>query len=311
MGSLLNKKKIDKSVVLSWMFRWYMKANYRLVGDKQFVEQAFRKKFKRELDWENPKTYQEKLQWLKLYHRLDLQTKCADKVAVRDYIEETIGKEYLIPQPMVFNHQNKLKPENLPDYPFIVKCNHNSAAYTIVKDKSKINWRKERIKFGNLLKQNYYYQSREWQYKNIPPRIIIEELLMDETGNVPLDYKFYCANGKPKAIHVSIKRNNIHYVLFFDLDWNKIPLKYDDYPNDNDFEIPKPSKLSEMAALAEKLSAHYPFARIDFYHNNETIYFGEITYHPGSGLLHYAPDPYDRIMGDWISLSGISKTNRI
>ncbi|RIV74387.1 ATP-grasp fold amidoligase family protein [Flagellimonas aequoris] len=311
MGKILDKKKVDKSYILSRFFRLYMQIQYWFVSDKKFMENAYRKKFHRALNWEHPSTYQEKLQWLKLYHRLDIQTQCADKVNVRDYVSKVIGAKYLIPQPLVFGDVKKLKPENLPDYPFIVKCNHNSAAYTIVRDKSTVNWKKERIKFGNLLKQNYYYQSREWQYKNIVPKIIIEELLMDNQGNVPLDYKFYCFNGEPKAIHVSIKRDNVHYVIFFDLEWKKIPLKYEEYSNNNPFPIEKPKRLAEMADLARKLSHHYPFARIDFYHNNDEIYFGEITYDPGSGLLHYEPEPYDQLMGDWISLAGIEKKHRV
>lgn len=304
----MDKKKIDNSYVLSSLFRCYMLLQYLFISDKKYIERAYRKKFNKLLNWSKPRTYQEKLQWLKLYQRLDLQTKCADKVAVREFVISTIGKKYLIPQPMVFDKISMLEPQNLPDYPFIIKCNHNSAAYTIVKDKATINWKKERLKFGNLLKQNYYYQSREWQYKNINPKIIIEKLLMDNEGNVPLDYKFYCFNGIPKAIHVSIKRNGVHYVVFYDLNWNKIELKYKDYSNETPIPIEKPAKLSEMAELAQKLSAHYPFARIDFYHNNNEVYFGEITYEPGSGLLHYEPNHYNQLMGDWINLDGLNKT---
>ncbi|WP_445384802.1 ATP-grasp fold amidoligase family protein [Robiginitalea sp. IMCC44478] len=307
MGKFLDKKKIDESIILSELFRLFMKLQYLFVSDKKYIANTFRKRFKKELNWRNPSTYQEKLQWLKMYHRNDLQTKCADKVAVRDFVKKVIGEEYLIPQPLVLENGKDLVPEILPDRPFIVKCNHNSAAYTIVKNKFKINWGKERKKFNNLLKQNYYYQSREWQYKNIPPRIIIEELLVDEEGNIPLDYKFYCFNGKPKIIHVSVKKNQDHYVLFFDLNWNKLPLKYADYSNEGPFSLQKPVKLTEMINLSEKLSAHNPFVRIDFYQPNKKIFFGEITYHPSSGLLHYEPEEFNQIMGDWIDLSNIKK----
>ncbi|MBS9462199.1 glycosyl transferase [Flagellimonas sp. 389] len=305
MGKYINKKKIDNSTILSWMFRQYTKYRYKTIPDKEFVEMAYKRQFNKNLDWQNPVSYQEKLQWLKINHRLDLQTQCADKVAVRDYVKEKIGEQYLIPQPMVFDSVKELVPDELPNVPFIIKCNHNSAGYTIVRDKTKINWKNERKKFDNLLKQNYYYQSREWQYKNIAPKIIIEELLLDEQNNIPLDYKFYCYNGEPKNIHVSIKRDGVHYVIFYDLDWNKIPLKYYDYPNDGGFEIERPRRLKEMEELATVLSSHYPFVRVDFYHNKNEIFFGEITYHPGSGLLPYSPKEYNKLMGDWINLENL------
>jgi len=305
MGKYINKKIIDNSSILSWGFRMYTKFNFLRYSDKQFMEKAFKKRFHKFLDWEDPKTFQEKLQWLKLNHRNSLQTQCADKIAVRDYVTEKIGAQYLIPQLQILNNANDLVPENLPELPIIIKCNHNSAGYTIVKDKNSINWKKEQLKFRNLLKQNYYYQSREWQYKNIVPKIIIEKLLLDENNDIPFDYKFYCFNGEPESIHVSIKRNNIHYVTFFDLNWKVIPLKYRAYSNKMPVNIPKPKKLNEMIRLSKKLAKDFPFARIDFYHNKDIIYFGEITFHPGSGLEFYMPEYYNKDLGELIDLNFI------
>ncbi len=302
MGKFINKDKINNSTFLSWGYRVYTKFWYIFMSDKRFMEYAYKKYFDKDLDWKNPKSFQEKLQWLKLNHRTEIYTQCADKVAVRDFVADKIGSEYLIPQLQVLEDVKELYPEKLPDVPFIVKCNHNCGGHTIVHNKEEIDWRQERLKFNNILNQNYYYQSREWQYKNIPPKIIVEKLLLDEHGDIPFDYKFYCFNGKAETIHVSIKRDGIHYVIFFDLNWKVIPLKYREYSNQPEFSIPRPEKLDEMARLANTLAADFPFARIDFYHNKEAIYFGEITFHPGSGLQYYMPKHYNDDLGELIDL---------
>ncbi len=303
MGKFINKDKINNSTFLSFAYRVYTKFWHTFMSDKKYMENAFKKYFNKDLDWKNPQTFQEKLQWLKLNDRTELHTQCADKVAVRNYVSDKIGSKYLIPQLQVLEDVNDLTPEKLPEPPFIIKCNHNCGGHTFVHDKSKINWSKERVKFNNILKQNYYYQSREWQYKNIPPRVIVEKLLLDENGNIPFDYKFYCFNGKAEAIHVSIKRDGVHYVIFFDLNWNVIPLKYREYSNEAKFDIPKPAKLKEMETLANTLSSDFPFARVDFYHNLNEIYFGEITFHPGSGLQYYMPERYNSDLGKLIDLN--------
>lgn len=303
MGKFLNKKNIDNSNLLSFLFRSYTKLNYLLYSDKKFMNLAYKKRFNRNIDWENPQTFQEKLQWLKLHHRTHVQTICADKIAVREYIKEKIGEEYLIPQLQILGEAKELIPEKLPDFPFIIKCNHNSGAYTIVKNKNSINWKKERKRYNNLLKQNYYYQGREWQYKHITPKIIIEKLLLDEKGQIPLDYKFYCFNGIPHYINVSTKYNDKHYFTFYDLNWELTDLKYERYPNDIPFEVQKPKKLDDMLILAKQLAKGFCFARIDFYYMNESIYFGEITLHPSSGYEIYMPDYYNDDLGKLTDIS--------
>ena len=305
MGKFIDKKTIDNSTLLSWGFRAYLKFIYFLRSDRSVMEKTFRKRFKKKIDWKNPISLQEKIQWLKLYHRTDIQTQCADKIAVRDYVAKKIGAQYLIPQLQILNNAKELTPVDLPEVPFIIKCNHNSGGYTIVKDKNKINWKKERIKFGNLLKQNYYYQSREWQYKNIIPKIIIEELLLDEENNIPLDYKFFCFNGHTKMVQVRTVIDDKVYITFFDLNWKKVEVKYVILPKDAPIEILKPEKLDEMIKLANRLSSNFPFTRIDFYHNKNTIYFGEITFHPGSGMESYTPEYYNNDLGNLIDLKKI------
>ncbi len=302
MGKYINKNIIDNSILLSWGFRMYSKFNFLLYSDKVFLERAFKKRFNKTLDWENPKTFQEKLQWLKLFHRTELQTQCADKIAVRDYVTEKIGEQYLIPQLQILNNAKELNAENLPEIPFIIKCNHNSGGYTIVRNKSSIDWKKERLKFANLLKQNYYYQSREWQYKNIQSKIIIEQLLLDENDSIPEDFKIYCFNGEAKFIQVDINRQTNHSRNFYDSSWNLLPYEFI-YPKGD--SVKKPKKLNLMLKLANKLSESFPFARVDFYSLEKEVFFGEITFQPESGFSAFNEEKYDIELGTYLSLKNL------
>lgn len=302
MGKYINKNIIDNSLLLSWGFRMYTKFNYLLYSDKVFLERTFKKRFNKTLEWENPQTFQEKLQWLKLFQRTELRTQCADKIAVKDYVSEKIGEQYLIPQLQILDNAKELNPENLPEIPFIIKCNHNSGGYTIVRDKSNIDWKKERLKFGNLLKQNYYYQSREWQYKNIKPKIIIEQLLFDKNGNIPSDFKIYCFKGEAKFIQVDIDRQTNHSRNFYDTFWNLLPYELI-YPKGN--SVKKPKKLNLMLKLANKLSESFPFARVDFYSLEKEVFFGEITFQPESGLSAFNEEKYDTELGTYLSLKNL------
>lgn len=302
MGKYINKKIIDNSILLSWGFRMFSKFNFLLYSDKVFLERTFKKRFNKTLDWKNPTTFQEKLQWLKLNHRTELQTQCADKIAVRDYVTDKIGEQYLIPQLQILDNAKELNPEKLPEIPFIIKCNHNSGGYTIVRDKNNIDWEKECLKFANLLKQNYYYQSREWQYKNIQPRIIIEQLLLDENNSIPEDFKIYCFNGEARFIQVDMDRQTNHSRNFYDTTWNLLPYELIYIKGGS---VRKPKKLNLMLNLANKLSKAFPFARVDFYSIKEDVFFGEITFQPESGLSTFNEEKYDAELGTYLSLKNL------
>lgn len=284
MSIIPNKKQIDSSYILSFFFRNYLKFQNLFVSDEAYARKRYKRKFGKELDLENPKTFMEKMQWLKLYDQKPIQTICADKIAVRDYVKEKIGESYLTSMEGIFLKASEVIPENIPDFPVIIKCNHNSAAYTIVKDKHKINWKKERVKFYNSLKQNYYKQAREWQYKNIPPKILVEKLLIDKHGNIPKDYKFFCFDGVTKFIQVDIDRQENPKRNFYDANWKLMPLRLN---LNNGEETPRPKNLDLMVELAYKLSNNFSFARVDFYTLDDKVYFGEITFHPGSGFGFY------------------------
>ncbi|PCI11980.1 MAG: glycosyl transferase [Flavobacteriaceae bacterium] len=300
MSMLPNKKEIDNSYILSFFFRTYMKFKYLWTSDKKYAEKLFLRKFHKELDLENPKTFNEKIQWLKLNDRKEIHTICADKIAVRDFVSGVIGEKYLIPLEHVFISAKDLKPENFAnDYPIIIKCNHNSGAYTIVRDKNNIDWKKERLKYSNLLKQNYYHQGREWQYKNIEPKILVEKLLFDSKGNIPNDYKIFCFEGEAKFIQVDIDRQINHLRNFYDTSWNLLPIEL--IYNKGD-DVVKPKKIDLMLELAGKLSKNFPFARVDFYSLDDDIYFGEITFHPEAGFGVFNDEKYDVSLGNYLSL---------
>lgn len=302
MKILPNKKQIDNSYLLSFIFRTYTKLKSSLISDEDYAKKYFKKKFNRELNLQKPETFNEKLQWLKLNDRTPLHTLCADKIAVHEYVKEKIGEKYLIPLVRTFSNASELTVENLPEYPVIIKCNHNSAAYTIVKDKNKIDWKKERLKFSNLLKQNYYYQGREWQYKDIEPKILVEKLLFDSKGNVPNDNRFFCFHGKPQTIQIDTVRKGVHLRSFFDAKWNLLP--YEMYYKTGG-ELEKPKQLELMLKLASKLSEDFLFARVDFYSLGDEVYFGEITFHPRAGFGVFNDIEYDKEMGNHLSLEKI------
>lgn len=280
--------------------------NYRKMlnwlPDKVFLEAAFRARFGRKLNLNNPETFNEKLQWLKLYNRKPEYTKMVDKYLVRDYVKEKIGEEYLIPLLGVWDDPEKIDFNELP-MQFVLKCNHNSGlGMCICKDKNSldINKVKEELKKG--INQNYYLTSREWPYKDVPRRIIAEKYMVDESGYELKDYKFYCFDGKVKLVMINSDRMSSEKTKANYFDENYQPLDFVwGYEN---AEIPpqKPEKLEEMKYLAEKLSEGITHVRIDFYQTPSGIYFGEITFFDGSGFDAIEPIEWDYKIGSWLKL---------
>lgn len=280
--------------------------NYRKMlnwlPDKVFLEVAFRARFGRKLNLNNPETFNEKLQWLKLYNRKPEYTKMVDKYLVRDYVKEKIGEEYLIPLLGVWDDPEKIDFNELP-MQFVLKCNHNSGlGMCICKDKNSldINKVKEELKKG--INQNYYLTSREWPYKDVPRRIIAEKYMVDESGYELKDYKFYCFDGKVKLVMINSDRMSSEKTKANYFDENYQPLDFVwGYEN---AEIPpqKPEKFEEMKYLAEKLSEGITHVRIDFYQTPSGIYFGEITFFDGSGFDAIEPIEWDYKIGSWLKL---------
>lgn len=280
-----------------------IKKSLRFLPDKTYVNLYFRLRLHRKIDWNNPRHLNDKLQWLKFNYRFPLQSIVSDKYFVRDYVKDKIGKEYLIPLYGNWMNFNDINFDELPEQ-FVLKCNHDSGGLAICKDKNTFDINKARKKINHSLKQNFYYIGREYQYKNIIPRIICEQFISDD-GNVPMDYKIYCFNGKPDVILVCKGRfnNNSHKAeyLYFDQDWNFLPLNYDDEKL-SDIDIPKPINLDKMLEIAKKLSEDFVFARIDLYNIKGKIYFGEITLSPNSGFDPDITEETDLMFGEKLDI---------
>ncbi|MBR4328550.1 MAG: glycosyltransferase [Candidatus Riflebacteria bacterium] len=252
------------------------------------------------LNLANPKTFNEKLQWLKLNDNSDLKTTLSDKYAVRSWISKKIGEQYLIPLLGVWSSFDKICFDNLPKS-FVLKCNHGSGFNLIVKDKSKLDLNNTAQLFDKWLKTNYaYLYGLELQYKNIKPKIIAEQYIEQLDGNL-LDYKIHCFNGEPKIIQVTGDRDfktDKAKGCFFDLDWNKI-----DIPTNCDLfeKLPRrPDNIDEIISIAKKLGADFKYVRVDLYDISNRILFGEMTFTPYSGIEKWGRDGtvFSQLMGD-------------
>ena len=271
-------------------------------SDEKFLKKLFRVRMGKELNIENPQTFSEKLQWLKIHNRHDLQTKMVDKVEAKKYVAELIGEEYIIPTLAVYDTPDQIDFESLPNQ-FVLKCTHDSGGVVVCKDKSTLNKDEVRAKFGKWLKTNYFYQNREWPYKNVKPRIIAEQYMEDESGYELKDYKWFCFNGEPKALFIAADRgleNEETKFDFYDMDFNHLPFT-NGHPNAS--KLPrKPKGFDKMKELAAKLSVGEPHVRVDFYDINGCVYFGELTFYHWSGMVPFEPKEWDYIFGSWIKL---------
>jgi hypothetical protein len=272
---------------------------YKILSDTQFLKSRFKFTFGKELNLENPRTFNEKIQWLKINDRRAIYTICADKHAVRDYIANKIGQEILIPMILVTNKSEEINPENLPDYPIIIKSTHASGRYIIIRDKNQIIWPHLRKTLKKWLKENYYLKLREWQYKDIPHALIVEKLLTDKNGKIPSDVKFHCFNGEIEFIEVHENRLSAHKKIHYDENWNV--LKFKSYFEEGNPSEP-PVTFNKMKEIARILSKEFYYVRVDLYELNAQVYFGELTFHPGSGFKAYEPEEQDLILGNKLRL---------
>ena len=271
--------------------------------DEKYLKRKFKAVFGYELNLAHPTTFNEKLQWLKLYDRNPLYTTLVDKVAVKDYVAKMIGAEYIIPTLGVWDNPDEIDFDKLPNQ-FVLKCNHNSGlGMCICKDKSKLNIKQVKKELTKGLKQNYYLTGREWPYKDVPRKIIAEQFMRDADNSEELkDFKLMCFNGKVKCSFVCSERftPNGLKVTFYDSNWEIMPFERH-YPRCKT-PLPKPTNYNEMVSLAETLSQDIPFVRVDFYSINGKTYFGELTFHPGSGFEEFTPFAWDKTLGDWLKL---------
>lgn len=274
------------------------------LNDKKFLELKFERRMNKKLDFDNPKTFNEKLQWLKLYDRNSEYIKMVDKYDVKKYVADNIGEEYIIPTLGIYDKFEDIEFEKLPKQ-FVMKCTHDSGSTIICKDKNNFNIKQAKEKINKALKCNYYYAGREWPYKNVKPRVIIEEYMTDDVNEDLIDYKFMCFNGKVKCSFLCSNRRSKEglNVDFYDREWNKMPFERH-YKNSQQI-MPKPENYELMIELSEKLSKEIPFVRVDFYEIKGKIYFGELTFYPGGGFEEFRPEIWDERLGEWIDLSNV------
>lgn len=293
-----------------WVKKIYSKAKFlyhRFANPEYVLKKMFKEKVGYELDLNAPKTFNEKLQWLKLYDHNPLYTTLVDKYAVKQYVADRIGEQYIIPTLGVWNNFDEINFDDLPNK-FVLKCTHDSGSVVVVLDKEKMVMEDVRRKLEYGLSRNYYYNIYEWPYKNVPPRIIAEQYMTDGnnimagTENIA-DYKLMCFNGKVRCTFTCTDRwsDDGLKVTFFDNDWEQMPFERH-YPAAELGSIPKPVNFEMMKNLAEKLADGIVFVRVDFYEINNKVYFGEMTFYPGSGIEEFYPEQYDRLLGDWIKL---------
>ena len=272
------------------------------MSDERFLKTVYKLHFGKELDLENPRTFNEKLQWLKLYDRKPEYTRMVDKFGAKEYVAEKIGEEYIIPTLGVWDKFEDIDFDSLPDS-FVLKCTHDSGGLVICKDKSKLDLKSAEKKLKKFLKRKYFYIWREWPYKNVKPRIIAEKYMEDEKTAELRDYKFFCFNGEAKLLFIATDRQTAGEETkfdFFDMEFNHLPFT-NGHPN---AEQPpeKPLCFAEMRELAEKLSAGIPHLRVDFYEVNGKVYFGELTFSHWSGMTPFEPEEWDGKLGSWIDL---------
>lgn len=278
---------------------------YDWMPDKAYLKMMYRLKMNKKLDLSNPQTLNEKLQWLKLYDRKPEYTMMVDKYAVRKYIADKLGEEYLIPLLGVWNDPSEIDFDKLPDQ-FVLKCNHNSGlGMCICKDKSSLDIKKVKKDLSKGLKQNYYKHGREWPYKDVPRKIIAEKYMTDsDHSNSFTDYKFYCFNGRVDCVLMCIGRNTGNTKFyFFDKQWNLKRYNKLGRMAPEGFTLPKPPYIDEMFDIAKKLSVGFPYVRVDLYSTEDHVYFGELTLFPDSGFDANRMPEIDKMFGDMVILN--------
>jgi len=281
----------------------------KLVSDEIAVKFYYRKRAGRFPNLESPKLFSEKLQWYKINSRFPLMQQCADKYAVRKYISECGYANLLNDVIGIYSHVNEIDFDALPEK-FVLKATHGSGQNIIVKDKTQLNTRRAKLMLGAWLHQSIYWSGREWVYQKMPRRIIAEEYLEDETGELR-DYKFYCFNGKPAFMQLEVGRGTSNNTRnFYDMDWKLLPFGKE-LPHNPNLRVEKPRLFEQMKAIASDLCKPFQYVRVDLYQVGRKIYFGELTFFPAGGAPDFVPQEYDRIVGDMWNIQQINSDSHV
>lgn len=276
---------------------------FLIKDDEKYIKIKWKLNMNYPLNLKNPKSFSEKLQWLKLYDHNPLYTKLVDKVAVKEYVAEILGSEYIIPTLGVYDRPEDIDWDGLPDQ-FVLKCTNDSNSVVICRDKSNIDRKAVIKKYKKALKHNYFYIGREWPYKNVPRRIIAEKYIEPVPGRKDLpDFKFFCFDGVCKAMFIATDRlvqgEKVKFD-FFDADFNHLPFRQG---HDHAKVMPqKPKNFEQMKNAAEKLSKGLRHVRVDFYDIGDKILFGEMTLFHFGGVTPYEPVEWDYKFGEWLHI---------
>jgi len=274
----------------------------RIIPDKIYINLRYKRAFNARVNWKKPQSFNEKLQWMKVYDRNPMYTKLVDKYEVKEYVSSVLGKKYVIPTIGVYDNFEDIDFNLLPEQ-FVMKCTHDSGSVKMCQSKRDFNIHEVRKHFNERMKKNLYYGGREWAYKNVKPRIIIEPLLVDEDQQGIKDYKFFCFDGEVKALFVATDRgvpNTDVKFDFFDSQYNHLPIKNG---HENAEVTPaKPEGFEDMIKVARKLSKGFRQVRIDLYYVNSSILFGEMTFYHHCGFVPFEPQEWDNKFGEWINL---------
>lgn len=272
-------------------------------SDKSFVKLKYRLEMGKRLNLKNPKTFCEKLQWLKLYNHKPEYTAMVDKNLAKEYVANLIGEQYIIPTIAIWQNPDEIDIGILPEQ-FVLKTNQGagSTGVVICKDKSSFDIEKAKLCLWKSYNTDIFLLTREWPYKNVKPCIIAEKYMEDTTGGLT-DYKFYCFDGKPKCMYITSNRGSKDGLCidFFDEEGNLTDIRQKGYPNNKN--TPRlPENFEEMKRMASLLSNDIPHLRVDFYEVNHQIYFGELTFFDGSGMCPFESESSDYLLGSWIKL---------
>lgn len=270
--------------------------------DQAYLSALWQAYYHKKLDWKNPKSFNEKIQWLKVFDRNPLYPTLVDKYSVREYIKNKVGEEYLIR--LVggpWSGFDEIDFSQLPER-FVLKCTHDSGGVVICRGKDSFDMKSAREKIEKSLRRNYYWGGREWPYRDIQPRIIAEEYIGSSAGTEPTDYKLIMFGGELRCLFVTTNRftGKKMNMTFFDTDWNQLPFERM-YPTDQNTPV-KPERYDEMIRIAKQLSKGLALTRIDLYEIDRKVYCGEITLYPGSGLETFQPEEWDYTLGEWLDL---------
>lgn len=282
-----------------------LRENGKELSDEEYLKRMFKVKLGYKLDLDNPRTFNEKMQYLKLYNRKPIYTDMVDKYAAKEYVRKLVGDQYIAKPLGCWDKPDQIDYDSLPNK-FVLKATHGCGGMLFLNKEEGIDPKAICDFFNGALNLNYYLTCREWPYKDVKPRIIAEEFLKDSSFDVLPVYKFFCFSGEPFIAQVI--QNDKHEnetIDYIDMDWNFLKLKQD-FPNTpKKKRIEKPAVFEEMKQLCRLLTKDIPFVRCDLYVVNNKVYFSEFTFFSDAGFEKFHPKKWDKILGDKIDLSNV------